>query len=197
MASPPTTEPPAPAAGPALLRSRFARRVVALFVLSALVPTLLLAALSFGQVQSLLEDLTLKQMHQESKHVGMGLMARLTQATDELTGTIENIAGSERLDLESPIALGASAAPAAAAASRSSANSAGSCPNQRSKPKRRPSNPGATSAAISAASIGRVPDPHMGSTRAPPARATSCQPACSRMAAARFSLSGAIPPSSR
>ena len=58
------------------------------------------------------------------------------------------------------------------------------------------SNPGATSAAINAASITRLPAPHIGSTRptAPlSARAISGQPARSRIAAARFSFSGAAP----
>ena len=37
-----------------------------------------------------------------------------------------------------------------------------------------------------------VPEPHIGSTRPPPCRARSLQPAMARMAAARFSLRGAI-----
>ena len=53
------------------------------------------------------------------------------------------------------------------------------------------SSPGATSAAISAASIGSVPEPHSGSSRLPPAAASRGHAASSRMPAARFSLSGA------
>ena len=49
------------------------------------------------------------------------------------------------------------------------------------------------SAAISAASIGSVPEPHIGSTNEPPAAAMAGQPARMRIAAARFSLSGAAP----
>ena len=46
------------------------------------------------------------------------------------------------------------------------------------------------SAAINAASMSSVPEPHMGSSRAPPCAAIVGQPARSRMAAARFSFSG-------
>ncbi len=49
------------------------------------------------------------------------------------------------------------------------------------------------SAAISSASIANVPEPHIGSSRAPPSRAICGQPARSSSAAARFSFSGAGP----
>ena len=49
------------------------------------------------------------------------------------------------------------------------------------------------SAAIIAASIGSVPEPHIGSRNAPPAAAISAQRARSSIPAARFSRSGASP----
>ena len=52
---------------------------------------------------------------------------------------------------------------------------------------------GATSAAISSASIANVPEPHIGSSSAPPSAAIFGQPARSSSAAARFSFSGAGP----
>ena len=51
--------------------------------------------------------------------------------------------------------------------------------------------------AIRAPSISRVPEPHIGSARGPPRAATSGHPALSNTAHARFSLSGASPPSMR
>ena len=53
------------------------------------------------------------------------------------------------------------------------------------------------SPAISAASIAMVPEPHIGSSRGPPAAAIAGQPARIRIAAARFSFSGASTLSSR
>ncbi|MNR01128.1 hypothetical protein D3C85_1169240 [compost metagenome] len=63
-----------------------------------------------------------------------------------------------------------------------------SCCSQRSKPKRSRRRAGAMSAAMKAASISRVPEPHMGSIMGSPA-----QPLRAIMAQARFSLSGASP----
>ena len=53
------------------------------------------------------------------------------------------------------------------------------------------SSPGATSAAMKAASMGSVPDPQSGSRKLPPAAASCGHAAKSSTAAARFSLSGA------
>ena len=58
-------------------------------------------------------------------------------------------------------------------------------------PPPRAAGPGATSAAMSAASMGSVPDPHSGSSKLAPAAASRGQAAYSSMPAARFSLSGA------
>ncbi len=99
----------------------------------------------------------------------------------------------------------------AARRSRASATSAcqarASWPRQRRNPKAgaflpdRPtgpvasssarSSPGATSAAMRAASMGSVPDPQSGSSRLPPAAATLGHAAYCSTPAARFSLSGA------
>ena len=87
------------------------------------------------------------------------------------------------------------------ASRRRAAQSAASWPFQCRKPKAGAapglasasarSRPGATSAAMSAASIGSVPDPQSGSSRLAPAAASLGQAAYSSSPAARFSLSGA------
>jgi hypothetical protein len=66
-----------------------------------------------------------------------------------------------------------------------------SCPRQRWKPKYSRCRPGATSAAYRAASISSVPEPHIGSTSAPPSAITCGQPARSSTAQASVSFSGA------
>ena len=83
------------------------------------------------------------------------------------------------------------------ASSRSRSHSAASWPRHPVKPKYSRSSAGAASAAIKAASVRNVPEPHMGSTSRPPRSIMPGQPARSSTAAATFSLSGARPPSMR
>ena len=63
--------------------------------------------------------------------------------------------------------------------SRSRSQSSGSWPRQPRKPKYSRPSAGATSPAISAASVRKVPEPHIGSTSAPPARSRS-RPPCAQ-----------------
>lgn len=58
-------------------RSPLARRVFGLFVLSALVPVVATAVLSFGQVSRLLTNQTHDQLHEASKAYGMTIFERL------------------------------------------------------------------------------------------------------------------------
>src|ERR1700758_2938555 len=59
------------------VRSRVARRILALFVLSAFVPALALALLTLGQVRSLLIEQTQAQLVGASKAYGLNLHERL------------------------------------------------------------------------------------------------------------------------
>ena len=66
------------------LRSRVARRIFALFVLSALLPVGLLALLSFSQVTEQLIEHGYDQLHRDSKAVAMTLFERLSTTESEL-----------------------------------------------------------------------------------------------------------------
>ena len=95
------------------------------------------------------------------------------------------------------ITLATEASARARAASRSRCHSGASWPFQPRKPKYSRCKPGARSAAISAASITSVPEPHIGSSNSAPRAAASFQRARSKTPAARFSRSGASPASRR
>lgn len=60
-----------------LLRSRVARRLLVLFVLCALLPTLGLGAVAFGQVRQQLEGESRGRLHATSKAVGLAIHERL------------------------------------------------------------------------------------------------------------------------
>jgi len=60
-----------------LFRSRVARRLLALFVLCALLPTLGLGAVAFGQVRQQLERESRDRLHGASKAVGLAIHERL------------------------------------------------------------------------------------------------------------------------
>ena len=66
------------------LRSKVARRIFALFVLSALLPIGLLALLSFSQVTNQLVEHGYEQLHRDSKAVAMTLFERLSMTGSEL-----------------------------------------------------------------------------------------------------------------
>ncbi len=70
--------------GSTFLRSKVARRIFALFVVSALVPILTLAALSFRQVTAYFNEQTQKHLHQAGKAVGMAIFERLLALEAEL-----------------------------------------------------------------------------------------------------------------
>ncbi|KAB2929916.1 MAG: EAL domain-containing protein [Candidatus Contendobacter sp.] len=59
------------------LRGKVARRVFVLFVISSLLPVILLAILSFSQVNNLLINQQYDQLRQTSKNYGMALLDRL------------------------------------------------------------------------------------------------------------------------
>ena len=66
------------------VRTRVARRLVGLFLLSAVVPTSALAVISYYSVTSYLEAQARQRLHTDSKHLGLGLLMRLQQADDIL-----------------------------------------------------------------------------------------------------------------
>lgn len=66
------------------LRSKVARRIFILFVISAVVPIITLAVISFNQVNTLLNQQTALQLHSESKDAGMAILERLSFLRDEL-----------------------------------------------------------------------------------------------------------------
>ena len=61
------------------LRSKVARRILVLFIVSALVPIVTLAILSFSQVTGYFNDQTQKHLHQAGKAVGMAIFERVAQ----------------------------------------------------------------------------------------------------------------------
>ena len=70
-----------PRALPLTIQTRFGRRILALFVLSALVPILVLAALGYAQVRDQLTSQTETLLRQAAKSVGMGVLDQLRGAS--------------------------------------------------------------------------------------------------------------------
>ena len=66
------------------LRSKVARRIFMLFMISAVVPIITLAVISFNQVNTLINDQTSLQLHSESKAAGMAILERLSFIRNEL-----------------------------------------------------------------------------------------------------------------
>jgi len=73
------------------LRSRVGRRIFLLFVCSALLPVATLAVLSFEGVSSQLYESAHRQLHRESKAIGMALFERLTFLDGEVRLTAARI----------------------------------------------------------------------------------------------------------
>ncbi len=127
-----------------------------------------------------------------------GATCQSTSPASPASTSLSRAAAIARGSMSRPANTGRSAARPADSRVRASSSwrchSASSKPSQREggKPPWRRS-PGATSAAISAASITRVPLPHMGSSSPPPAAYTRGQRPRSSTPAARFSFSGASP----
>jgi diguanylate cyclase (GGDEF)-like protein len=66
------------------LRSKVARRIFMLFIVSALLPVATLAFLSFSQVTTHLNEQNKRHLHQSSKAVGMAILERLLGLEAEL-----------------------------------------------------------------------------------------------------------------
>jgi diguanylate cyclase (GGDEF)-like protein len=83
------------------LRSKVARRIFALFVLSALLPVGMLALLSFSQVTGQLTEHGYEQLHRDSKAVAMTLFERLSTLESELEflGRQQDARGGSNLSL--------------------------------------------------------------------------------------------------
>lgn len=81
------------------LRSRVARRIVSLFILSALVPIIAMAVLSFGHVQKLLVDQGYNQLAQVNEGYASSLYERLLAVdhqTLELAARLNREGGESR-----------------------------------------------------------------------------------------------------
>ncbi len=82
-----------PAIDIAFLRSKVGRRVFVLFVVSALLPLAILAALSLGQVQAVLLDMSARELSGTAKSYGMALYERLLVLEDALQSYEQTRAG--------------------------------------------------------------------------------------------------------
>lgn len=69
------------------LRTRLARRILALFVLSALVPIGILGVLSYRRVRAQYRDQAGRWLHQLSKEAGLTLIKRLSDLVDQLNAS--------------------------------------------------------------------------------------------------------------
>ena len=70
--------------GIGIFRSRFARRLFTVFIVSAILPVLTLAALSFNRVADQLLEQNEQQQRQQVKTIGMAIYERLTLLQTEL-----------------------------------------------------------------------------------------------------------------
>ena len=82
------------------LRSKVARRVFLLFIVSSLVPVLLLVILSFGQVSSFIKNQQSEQVKQLNKDYGLALLERLLLLKMQL-GWISEAINQEKLSIDS------------------------------------------------------------------------------------------------
>ena len=74
------------------LRTRIARRVFALFLLSALIPTLILAGIAYRQVNEQLTAQSVERLRQLGKLHGQALQERLAAAATDLEGAAASLA---------------------------------------------------------------------------------------------------------
>ena len=77
------------------LHSKVARRIFLLFIISALVPVILLAVLSFNQINNVLTNQQSEQLKQKSKSYGMALLDRLLLLKIQLDWTAQNFRQKE------------------------------------------------------------------------------------------------------
>lgn len=70
--------------GIGIFRSRFARRLFTVFIVSAILPVLTLASLSFNRVADQLLEQNEQQQRQQVKTIGMAIYERLTLLQTEL-----------------------------------------------------------------------------------------------------------------
>jgi diguanylate cyclase (GGDEF)-like protein len=82
------------------LRSKVARRIFMLFIVSALVPIFALAMLSFRQVTGHFNQQTHKHLHQAGKSVGMAIFERLLALEAELQLTAAYLRSNSRVSIE-------------------------------------------------------------------------------------------------
>ena len=73
------------------LSSKVARRLFLLFVLSALLPIVMLGALSLGQVHNQMSEQISRQLHNQSKSIGVALVERLVVLDAELSLAVARI----------------------------------------------------------------------------------------------------------
>ena len=79
---------------PLTLHTRVGRRIALLFVLSALLPIVVLAVVGYGQVRDQLEAQAREQLVQMAKNVGMGFLDQLINADNTLLDAATDPSGS-------------------------------------------------------------------------------------------------------
>lgn len=97
------------------LRSKFARRIFLLFILSAIVPVAVIALLSFTNVATQLREQSYSQSHIACEAIGMELYRRLTVAHEELLAVGDSLRPQLAAHKESPPTVMQGAAPDMAA----------------------------------------------------------------------------------
>ena len=78
------------------LRSKVAQRIFLLFIISALVPVILLVVLSFNQINHWLTNQQSEQLKQKSKSYGISLLDRLLLLKTQLDWTAQNFRSTDQ-----------------------------------------------------------------------------------------------------
>ncbi len=81
---------------PAFLKSKVARRVFALFILSAVVPVIVMVLLALGQLNGLLEQIGYRELGTTTKSYGMSVVERLRTLEGALGALATDVRGQER-----------------------------------------------------------------------------------------------------
>ena len=68
---------------------KFSRRIFVLFIISAIIPVAMVAAISYSHVAAQLREQSFEQSRQDSKSIGMELFGRLGQARDRFEDVVQ------------------------------------------------------------------------------------------------------------
>jgi hypothetical protein len=87
------------------VRTRVARRLVVLFLVSAVIPASALALITWYNVSSYLETQSKRRMYEVSKHLGLALLSRLQQADGTLAQRVRSATGGSANGSLAPLVL--------------------------------------------------------------------------------------------